>query len=95
MHTSPFVHLYSTDPRCLYHSQAPSTTKYIYAHVYICIYDKNTRKKMLENVKWKYLKWFYKNRNQSRAEIKFKKKKKNNIMWAFLLIQILVCEKTA
>lgn len=50
---------------------------------------------MLENVKWKYLKWFYKNRNQSRAEIKFKKKKKNNIMWAFLLIQILVCEKTA
>lgn len=31
---------------------------------------------MLENVKWKYLKWFYKNRNQSRAEIKFKKKKK-------------------
>lgn len=50
---------------------------------------------MLENVKWKYLKWFYKNRNQPRAEIKLKKKKQTNNMWAFLLIQILVCEKTA
>lgn len=65
-------------------------------HMYIYVYMiKIQEKKMLENVKWKYLKWFYKNRNQSRAEIKFKKKKKNNIMWAFLLIQILVCEKTA
>lgn len=47
------------------------------------------QEKMLENVKWKYLKWFYKNRNQLRAEIVFKK------MWVFLMIQILVCEKTA
>lgn len=46
-------------------------------HMYIYVYMiKIQEKKMLENVKWKYLKWFYKNRNQSRAEIKFKKKKK-------------------
>lgn len=53
-------------------------------HMYIYVYMiKIQEKKMLENVKWKYLKWFYKNRNQSRAEIKFKKKKKQYYVGIF------------
>lgn len=53
------------------------------------------QEKVLENVKWKKMKWLYKNRNQLRPEQRLKKKKISNpICWIFLSIQILEHEKS-
>lgn len=46
-------------------------------HMYIYVYMiKIQEKKMLENVKWKYLKWFYKKQKSIKGRNKIKKKKK-------------------
>jgi len=49
------------------------------------VYIIKLQEKMLENIKWKKLKWLYKNKNQLRPELRFKKKNQQHNMLDFFI----------